>query len=103
MLVRRQRAAAMDELFEQRSQIVLVGVDQRTDSRIPASRRDGRPGRVENWILPARVSDSKAGQATIKDLCGHAAVPYFRRPRISTTSSAPNSLWITTSIGRLSS
>jgi hypothetical protein len=103
MLVRRQRAAAMDERFEQPSRIVLAGVDHRTARGIPPSRRDGRSCPVENWILAVRVSNPKADQSAVKNLCGHAAVPYFRRPRISTTSSAPNSLWITTSMGRLSS
>ena len=68
MLVRRQRAAAMDERFEQPSRIVLAGVDHRTARGIPPSRRDGRSCPVENWILAVRVSNPKADQSAVKSV-----------------------------------
>lgn len=103
MLIGRQAPAAVDELFQQRRRIVFAAVDNGASGRVPSSRRNRRAGGIEDGIGAVRVTDPKTEQRAIETLSSHAALPCFRLPRISSTSSAPISLWITTSIGHLSS
>ena len=79
----RQGAAAIDEFFEQRSRIVLAGVDHRTASRIPASWRDGRSGRIKVDIARQGLQIESRSGHDCKNLCGRAAVPGSSSPNLN--------------------
>ncbi len=101
--VRRQPPAAADQLFEQRRRNMLARSDERASGGVPSARREGGAGCVEDRMSPCRIADAERGQRPIEGLRNHAAVPYFRPLRTVTTSSAPNTLRIARSTGRLSS
>ena len=103
MLVGRQAPAAMHELFQKRGGEMLARVDEGAAGGVPAPGRDGGAGGVEDRIGARRVADPIARQGPVEDLSAHAALPYFSRPRMSSTSSAPISPPIARSIGRRSS
>src|SRR5262249_26359449 len=99
VLVRRQLPTPMHELLEHRGRVVRTGVDHRAGGRVPTPRIPLGSGGIEYRMSPLRIAYAIAGQHPIEDLCGHAADPYSRRPRISRTSCAPSSFASAMSIG----
>ena len=92
VLVGRQAAAAVNQLFEKGGRIVFAGVKERAPWRVPSSWRDGRARRIEDRMGASGIPDAETDKSSVENLRRHAAVPYLRRPRMSTISSAPNSL-----------
>ena len=103
LLVAGKLAGAICDDLQHRGRVVLGSVDQRSVLGVPSAGCQTGAGRVENGIGAVWITDAKRSQDAVQPPRRHAPVPYFKRPRMPSTGGRPNSLAMTTSIGRRSS